>query len=260
MKRYLRTLLLFWNTSLAAEMEYRSNFLIASLSSLVNLVGSIFGLFLFYRVGHRLGGWTWEEALLVMGMFTLLDGFAAAFLQPNLGRLVQNVRDGTLDFVLLKPMDSQFWISTRNFSPWGLPNIIYGFVVIGYAGCKLGLSAAAYAAGLAPALMALAVSYGLWFMISSTSIWLVKIHNATYVLRNFIEAGRFPVSAFPSAYRFVLTFVLPVAFLTTVPAQAMLGQAQGRLLLCGAIISVLILLFTRAFWRFALRFYTSASS
>jgi ABC-2 type transport system permease protein len=108
---------LFWGTAIAAELEYRINFLIAALSSLGGLAGSLFGLTLFYRTGYQFQNWSWEEALLVLGLFTLLQGFSATVLIPNLNKIVNQVQQGTLDFVLLKPISSQFWLSTRTISP-----------------------------------------------------------------------------------------------------------------------------------------------
>jgi ABC-2 type transport system permease protein len=89
MQRYFKVLSLFWSTAIAAELEYRLNFLIATFSSLANLLGSIFGLFLFYRTDYNFQGWNWYEAMLVLGIFTLLQGFSAAFLVPNLNRIDQ---------------------------------------------------------------------------------------------------------------------------------------------------------------------------
>ena len=74
MKKYLKVLRLFWSTAIAAELEYRLNFLVAALSSLGGLAGSLFGLFLFYRTGYQFEGWSWEEALIVLGVFTMLQG------------------------------------------------------------------------------------------------------------------------------------------------------------------------------------------
>lgn len=80
MSRYLHTLKLFWSTAIAAELEYRINFAIAALSSIGNLAGSLFGLFLFYRTGYTFAGWQWEEAIVVLGIFTILEGFSTTFL------------------------------------------------------------------------------------------------------------------------------------------------------------------------------------
>jgi ABC-2 type transport system permease protein len=260
MKRYLQLLLIFWNTSIAAELEYRLNFLIASLSSLANLGGSIFGLFLFYRTGYNFEGWNWQEAMLVLGLFTLLQGFSATFLVPNLNRIVDQVQKGTLDFVLLKPIDSQFWVSTRSISPWGLPDLLFGSIIIFYAGSNLKFNLVNYIQGVIPIILGFIILYSLWFMLGATSIWFVKIYNVTEVLRSFLEAGRYPLIAYPATYRFFFTFVIPVAFLTTVPAEAMLGRSQIGWLGGAGVLAVTLFLVAKYFWRFALRFYTSASS
>ncbi|NDJ23939.1 ABC transporter permease [Nostoc sp. B(2019)] len=260
MQRYLKVLGLFWSAAIAAELEYRVNFVIATLSSIGNLAGSLFGLFLFYRTGYTFRGWSWEAALVVLGIFTLLQGFSATFLAPNLNRIVRHVQEGTLDFVLLKPIRSQFWLSTHTLSPWGLPDLVFGNIIIGYAGERLGIGIDDYILSIVPLLFGLVILYSLWFMLGAMSIWFVKIYNVTEVLRGLLEAGRYPIAAYPSTYRFFFTFVVPVAFLTTVPAEAMLGRGQTSWLIGAAGLALVLFLFSTWFWRFALRFYTSASS
>ena len=262
MKRYLKVLRLFWSAAIAAELEYRVNFALSALSSLGNLAGSLFGLFLFYGTGtgYTFEGWSWQEALVVLGIFTLLQGFSSTFLVPNLNRIVKHVQQGTLDFVLLKPISSQFWLSVHTLSPWGLPDLLFGLILIGYAGGQLGIGFGNYLFSILPLLFGLLSLYSLWFMLGATSIWFVKIYNVTEVLRGFLEAGRFPIVAYPTTYRFFFTFVIPVAFLTTVPAEAMLGQVEAVWVIGAVLLGVGLLLASRFFWQFALRFYTSASS
>ncbi|MBD2508513.1 MULTISPECIES: ABC transporter permease [unclassified Nostoc] len=260
MQRYLKVLRLFWGAAIASELEYRVNFFVATLTSLGNLAGSLFGLFLFYRTGYTFSGWSWEAALVVLGIFTLLQGFSATFLVSNLNRIVRHVQEGTLDFILLKPIRSQFWLSTHTLSPWGLPDLIFGSIIIGYAGKRLGVGINGYLLGVLPLLFSFVILYSLWFMLGSMSIWFVKIYNVTEVLRGLLEAGRYPIAAYPTAYRFFFTFVMPVAFLTTVPAQALLGRSEISWLIGAAILAVALFFASTWFWRFALRFYTSASS
>ncbi len=260
MNRYFDVLKLLWGAAIAAELEYRINFILAALTSLGNLSGSIFGLFLFYRTGYTFQGWRWEEALIVLGIFTLLQGFSSTFLAPNLNRIVDHVQKGTLDFVLLKPISSQFWLSTHTISPWGLPDIIFGVILIGYAGSRLGITLTNYLISAIPLVFGLGSLYSLWFMLGATSIWFVKIYNVTEVLRGLLEAGRYPMVAYPIAYRFFFTFVVPVAFFTTVPAEAMLGRVQVGWIVGAGLLALGLLIVTRFFWSFALRFYTSASS
>jgi ABC-2 type transport system permease protein len=251
---------LFWGAAIAAELEYRLNFVIAALSSLGGLAGSLFSLFLFYQHDYTFQGWSWEEALVVLGMFTVLQGFSATFLAPNLNKIVRLVQEGTLDFVLLKPISSQFWLSTRTVSPWGIPDIVFGLIIIGYAGTRLNLPATNYAFGLIPLSFGLTILYSLWFMLGATSIWFVKIYNVTEVLRGLLEAGRYPMVAYPVAYRVFFTFVVPVAFLTTVPAETVLNRTDLGWIVGALALAIALLQCSKWFWRFALRFYTSASS
>ncbi len=257
---YFRVLSLFWSASLAVELEYRINFLLASLGSLGSLSGSIFGVFLFYRGGYTFAGWSWEETLIVLGVFTLLQGVSSSLFIPNLNRIVEQVQKGTLDFVLLKPISSQFWLSTRALSPWGIPDVVFALALIGYAGGRLGVSPWAYLAALIPITLGIISLYSLWFVLGSTSIWFVKIYNVTEVLRGLVEAGRFPMVAYPAAYRFFFTFIVPVAFLTTIPAEVLLGRTDWTWVMGSAGLALGLLWGSHRFWRFALRFYTSASS
>ncbi len=260
MSRYLHTLKLFWSTAIAAELEYRINFAIAALSSIGNLAGSLFGLFLFYRTGYTFAGWQWEEAIVVLGIFTILEGFSTTFLAPNLSKIVQHVQNGTLDFVLLKPISSQFWLSARVISPWGFPNLIFGFCILFYAGSKIGLGISNYLFSLIPLIFGFISLYSIWFMLGATSIWFVKIYNVTEVLRGLMEAGRYPMAAYPASYRFFFTFIVPIAFLTTVPAETLLGRGDPMWIMGSMFLAIGLLYASNQFWRFALKFYTSASS
>lgn len=260
MNTYMKTLGLFWRTSLAAELEYRSNFIFALLGSLGNLIGAVFGMGLFYQRGYALGGWDYFESLMVLGVFTLLTGFTNTILTPNLNRIVTQVEDGTLDFVLLKPIDSQFWVSLRQLSPWGVPDVIFGACLIATSAWQLEVRLLSLFSAFPILLLGMIALYGMWFLLASTSIWFVKVYNVTEVLRGLLDAGRFPVGAYPATYRFFFTFIVPVAFLTTVPAEAVLGRSSGPRVAAALALAVLFWVSARGFWRFSLRSYTSASS
>ncbi len=262
MARYLLSLKRFWATALAGQLEYQANMLIDLLAMVGSLAGSIFVLSLFFGQGRELGGWSWEAALVVQGIYTFLDGVSSTWLRPNLSAIVTHVREGTLDFVLLKPIDSQFWVSLRIMAPAGLPEIGLGLVLIVWAASRAGasLSLGTFLVAVLMLFVGGVILYALWFVIAATSIWFVKTWNATEVLRAVLASGRFPVSAYPPTLRLVFTLVLPVAFLTTVPAEVILGRAAMPMLVLGLFLAVLFFLGSRAFWLFALRYYTSASS
>jgi ABC-2 type transport system permease protein len=109
-------------------------------------------------------------------------------------------------------------------------------------------------------LAAALILYSLWFLLATSTIWFVKTWSATEVLRSVLTAGRYPVSAYPPLLRSLLTSVIPVAFMTTVPAEALLGRASVSSVGFALLAAALSLAISRAFWLFALRSYTSASS
>ena len=262
MHRYFKTIKLFWSTSFASQLEYQLNFLIELIAMFGTLFGSIFILSLFFTGGSQLGDWTWESALVIQGVYTFLDGFTNALLRPNLTEIVNYVREGTLDYVLLKPIDSQFWLSVKKFSFAGLPEIIFGLSIVFWAAIQSGSSLSIYylPVFILSLLIGIIILYSVWFLIAASSIWFVKTWNATEVLRALLAAGRYPISAYPVVLRFIFTLILPVAFLTTFPAEAILGELKFSILFVGLILSSLFFLFSRLFWKYALKHYTSASS
>ena len=262
MTRYWQTLRRFWGTALATQLEYQANVLIELLAVALSLSGSLLLLSLFFGPGQELGGWTWHQALVVQGFYTVFDGMASTWLRPNLGSIVTHVREGTLDFVLLKPIDSQFWVSLRTFSPAGLPEILLGLLLAGWGAHQSGavLTPLVLVVVAVMLLAAGTILYSLWFLIAATSIWFVKTWNATEVLRALLASGRYPLQAYPAPLRLLFTLVLPVAFLTTVPADVLLGRASAPLLGLGLGLAAAFFALARGFWQFALRHYTSASS
>jgi ABC-2 type transport system permease protein len=162
--------------------------------------------------------------------------------------------------VLLKPINSQFWLSFHSFSLWGVPDLLFGLGIIVYAGNLLGVGAGAYLLAIIPLVFGMVIMYSLWFMLGATSIWFTKIYNMTEVLKGLLAAGRFPIGAYPATYRFFFTFVVPVTFLTTVPAEMLLGRGDPLWTVSSGCLAVVLLILSDRVWRFALRFYTSASS
>jgi ABC-2 type transport system permease protein len=250
----------FWLSSLASEMEYRANFMTASVYALGQLAGTLLTLEILYSKNYRFAGWSKDESYLVVALFTLLDGITSSALSPNLSRIVQHVQRGTMDFILLKPLDAQLQLSTRNLTPWGFPNVLFSLILMAYAGPRIPLAWYAYPLGVVSAGLSIVILYALWFMVATTTIWFTKVWNATEVLRSFTEAGKYPMSAYHPAVAFFLTYILPIAFLTTIPAELMRRPTAWGYLVAEGVLAAGLFAVSRLFWKWALRYYTSASS
>jgi len=261
-KKYIKIYPLFVFTSLASEMEYKVNIIIDFLTAVLSLIGSIFLLTIFFQNADKIGGWSFEQALIIQGIYTILNGITNTWLNPNLTEIVKYIREGTLDFVLLKPVDSQFFISFKKINPSGCLEILLGFVLLLY--CikvnQININLVFLLLSLITILCSISILYSLWFLISTTTIWFVKTWNATEVLRSFLYIGRFPLNSFSFSLRIFFSIFIPIAFITTVPSEVFLGLAPIWKIFLEIIVSAIFLIVSRRFWLFALKYYTSASS
>jgi ABC-2 type transport system permease protein len=260
--RYLRLLLTFYKGSILTELEYRTNFLINAGQSVFWFFWSVFGLGIFFNHSSSIGGWSYNEALIVVGLYTGFNGFISAILRPNIARIVEHIQKGTLDFILLKPVDSLFISSLREIAIWRLVDMLLGGLVIVVALIRLEWQVGILALLLFALLVAAAVIivYSLWVILITAAFWWVRVDNITEIFNAAFEAGRYPVQIFPRWMQASLTFFIPIAFITTVPAAGLIGRLSWHYALYAGLLSTLLLTIAVRFWRFALRHYTSASS
>jgi ABC-2 type transport system permease protein len=260
--RYLRLLYTFYKNALLEELEYRANFVVNVLTNLFWLFWAIVALQVYFSHTQTIGGWTFDEALLVVGMFNFANGFMEAFLRPNVGELGDHVRLGTLDLLLTKPINSQFLVSARKLSFWRITDMLLGLGVMAFALAQMNvaltwLNLVTFVAMAAAAGMML---YAISFMLSTSALWFVRIDNILEVFNAFYEAGRFPITVYRGAVRIFLTFVVPIAFMTTFPAAALIDKLEWSYALLAVAFGSALFVLSAWFWRFALRFYASASS
>ena len=261
-RKYLKVYAKFLHTSLASELEYKTNILIDLITAILSLIGSIFLLSIFFQNNRSIGGWEFEEALIIQSIYTILNGITNTWFNPNLTEIVKHIREGTLDFVLLKPIDSQFFISLKRIAPSGFLEIILGFCLLIYCAIinRININLIFLTLCLITIICSICILYSLWFFISTTTIWFVKTWNATEVLRSFLYIGRFPLNSFSFSLRIFFSVVIPVAFITTIPSEVFLGLSQSWEILLEIIVAIVFVIASRKFWIFALKFYTSASS
>ena len=104
------------------------------------------------------------------------------------------------------------------------------------------------------------IIYSFWLILATLSFWFVRVENILVIFQSMYEAGRWPVSLYPGWLRYGLTFVVPVAFATTVPAEALTGRLNWGTLFGALAIAALLLTLSRLFWRAGLRHYSGASA
>ena len=250
-KKYFKIYYLLNYTSLAIELEYKINIFIDLITALFGLAGSVFLLSIFFSNTPEIAGWSFEEALIIQGIYTILNGVTNTWLSPNLTEIVKYIREGTLDFVLIKPIDSQFWISLKRISPTGLVEILLGALVLIYCFYinNLNFNFTSTLLLIITILCSISILYSLWFLISTTTIWFVKTWNATEVLRSFLYIGRFPVDSFSLPLRIFFSTFIPITFITTIPSEVILGISTIWKIILEIFVSYIFLFFSRKFWK-----------
>ncbi len=260
--RYAR---LFWvqlRASLATSMQYRVDFVVSGLMSFFWLFWNVVPLLVVFSARSEVAGWSFAESLVVIGWFNVLRAVLDGVIQPSLVDAVQRIRYGTLDYVLLKPADSQFLVSTSRFDPWKAIDIVGGLGVIAYAFSRLGRAPTAdqVAVSVVLILAAVLVLYSLWILVICASFWVVRLDNLSFSFSAIFDAARWPVQVFRGVWRAVFTFVIPLAVMTTYPAMALLGTLDRGTAIYAFGGAVVFAGITRATWRFSVSRYTSASS
>lgn len=244
------------------ELQYRANLVIQVVQSAIQLGTGLAVLALVFSQVEQLNGWSQPELLAVMGVYTLVGGIIGTFIQPNMERLMTDVRQGTLDFILTKPDDSQVLVSVREVRIWRLVDVVLGFVILVIAGSQLHESLGASSAVAFAVALGLGASmvYCFWLILTTAAFWIVRMDELVELFAGLYQSGRWPVTIYPDWLRLGLTFLVPIAFAVTVPAEALTSRLSAETLAGAAGFAVLLLLFTRWLWRTGLRRYAGASA
>jgi ABC-2 type transport system permease protein len=259
---FLRLFAVFFRVSLMGELAYRVNFFVQLFQSLLSLGISLIGLAVIFSYTDTLGGWRPDEVLALVGVYLLVGGIISLIIQPAMEELIDSVRHGTLDFALTKPEDAQLIISIRRVEIWSLIDIMMGLGVLVTALVRMGERVGGGEAAIF-ILMLLAggvIIYSFWLILATLSFWFVRVENILTVFQSMFEAGRWPISLYPGWLRYGLTFVVPVAFAVTIPAEALTGRLNWETLLIAVSLAVVFFIVSRLFWRAGLRHYSGTSA
>jgi ABC-2 type transport system permease protein len=210
-----------------SELLYQANFVVQLLELLLELGTAIAGLAVIFSYTQTFGGWTPDEVL-----------------------------------TLVKPEDAQILASVQSVDIWKLTDVALGIGVLALALVRMGVRVdAAEALAFAAALLAGGVTvYSFWVIVAATAFWCVRVENILVVFQSMYEAGCWPVSIYPGWLRFGLTFIVPIAFAVTVPAQALTGRLSGWNLGLAWAVAAFLFAGARMLWKVGLRRYDGASS
>lgn len=267
MIRALRLLSLYVRVSVQNLAAYRFDLIVRTIMSFVHISAELVGIWTIFHNTTNIRGWTAWHFLVLAGVYRMVAGGIRMFIVPNVRKLMEDIRNGTLDFVLLKPVNAQFLVSIREFVVWRLTDVLLGLAVSLYGCWRLTHTIPLQTVGLFFIMMIAAciILYSLWLCLGTLCFWFVRIDNIEMVFWNVFEAGRYPTVIYPYWVRGMLTYVIPLAFITTIPAGTLIGDDQslvlGRLAPLYAFgVAAISLVGATWFFNFGIRRYSGASA
>lgn len=264
MRTYLRLVRRFIAASFQQELAYRSNFFIGVLHSLLNFATGLLGITIIFGQVETINGYAFDSTLAVLGVYLTMSALRGLFISPSLDALAGmdgDIWQGRFDFTLLQPVDTQFLASFRRWRPFALFDLLLGLGVLAAAAARMAsppsaVDLLAFLLAMAVALLAL---YAILLFFAGLLFWSPGFLY-TWIFDGIFQLARYPVGLYPGALQLLLTWVVPIALITTIPAQALTSTlATGRLLVAFLFALSLVAAATLTF-RAGLRRYASPSS
>ena len=272
---YFRVFLTFARNSLVRDMTFRANFLIDTISSIAWVLMNLAFYTLIFHYTPAIGagtGWGKYEFFLFLATALLINSLVHALFMTNADQFSELVRTGSLDFALLKPIDTQFLVSLTRIEWSALGNFAVGLGLMAYAMVRLH-----YLPGLVEMILypiyivcGVAIYYSLMIALASTSVWLGRnqsLFDFWFYITNF---SRYPMEIYHGRWgtplRRLFTFCIPVLVVVNVPARILVHPISPQVpkdwLLPGFAVAATVISLAASRWVFqrALGSYRSASS
>lgn len=250
--------------SLQDEVAHRSNFWISLLHSALNLMTGVLGVAVLFGQVDSINGWDFASTLVILGVYLSVGALRGLFIGPSLESLSGmdgDVWTGKLDFTLLRPVNVQFQASFRHWRFFSLLDLLLGLGVLVFASLRMGqnLTSPNLLLFVFSMIIGVIILYAILLIFAGLVFWSPGF-LFTWVFDGIFQMARYPIGVYPQWVRLILTWVIPVGLITTVPAQALSGSSSLWLVVGAVLFSVVLFLVGTILFRTGLRRYASASS
>lgn len=263
MNKYLKLVGRSIRNSFAAAAGFRANFIVSFLTSIGWIGVSFLMIGIVFSNTNTLLHWSQPEAFAVFGLYELLDGLVSMFFWDGIALVPQLIRDGSMDYIVTKPIDAQFQVSVKKFRLASISELGTGIIVLIYAfhvGQFQVQSINAFYAVLM-VLSAIIIYYSIAIVAVTLNFWFIRLENMSMLLMMSVIMARYPLDVFTGIMQKFVFYVLPLAFLATVPAIVLFNKSNPIPWLLGALfMAVLFFCLSRLIWLAGVKSYSSASS
>jgi ABC-2 type transport system permease protein len=258
----LKLLSAFFKVNVQMSLAYRADTIVNILLNLMWLGWELLSLNIIFNNTDTLGGWGLGELIALLGVFRLVNTMMIALIWPNTEKFNQSIRDGSMDYTILQPVNSMFLVTFSRITVWRIWDLILAVTLI-VVGVNMAEGVTTLLQILTFTLLAITgmiIIYSLWIVLIALTFWFVKFDNNVTILQALMDSGLYPATVYPAWLRIIVTFVVPIAVATTIPLQALRGELNGTQVLIFLGVSVVSFIVASRVWKLGLRQYSGASS
>lgn len=259
---YLKLISTFFKVNVQMSLAYRADTVVNILLNLMWLGWELLGLSIIFSNTDTLGGWGYGELIALLGVFRLINTLMIALIWPNTEKFNQSIRDGSMDYTILQPVNSMFLVTFSRITVWRIWDLLLAAVLI-VVGITMSGDITTPFSILTFILLTVSgaiVIYSLWIVLIALTFWFTKFDNNVTILQALLDAGRYPVTVYPVWLRIIVTFVIPIAVATTVPLQALRGELDLQNVILFFVIGIAAFFIASKVWKAGLKRYSGASS
>ena len=261
--RYLKIWLAFLRNTLSRDMEYKMNFIFEIFIDAI-YYGSLFFFFkIIFQFTNSLGSFDENAVIIFLVTMYIADSLYVFLLGGNVFSINENVKSGDLDFILLKPINSQFFISCRYVNTHAIISMLILAILLfklTYSYHNNSIIIINYVFFLPSLIFGMFIFYSFEFMIASLSFWFRNFSYAGWLAGELIKYSRRPDSIYKKWFRKTLFTIFPMAMICSVPSRILIFGVDFKLFSLQVFISILFVWITTLIWKSGLMKYESASS
>lgn len=261
----MHTLRVLWSLlkiNIQMSLAYRADTVVNILLNLMWLGWELLSLNIIFNNTDTIGGWGLPELIALLGVFRLVNTIMIALIWPNTEKFNQSIRDGSMDYTILQPVNSMFLVTFSRITVWRVWDLVLAIVLvsvgINMSGDKI--TALHVLSFIMLALSGIVVIYSLWIVLIALTFWFTKFDNNVTIMQALLDAGRYPVSVYPVWLRIIVTYIIPIAVATTVPLQSLRGDLKPTQMLIFLGVGAVSFLIASQVWKAGLKQYSGASS
>jgi ABC-2 type transport system permease protein len=258
----LKLLSSFLKVNIQMSLAYRADTVVNILLNLMWLGWELLSLNIIFSNTTTLGGWGLGELIALLGVFRLVNTLMIALIWPNTEKFNQSIRDGSMDYTILQPVNSLFLVTFSRITVWRIWDLVLAIVLIVVGIDMTGDVTTAFniLTFILLAITGTIIIYSLWIVLIAMTFWFTKFDNNVTILQALLDAGRYPSTVYPVWLRVIVTFIIPIAVATTIPLQALRGELSPGQILLFVTISIASFWVATKIWKLGLKQYSGASS